>query len=198
MTIWISLLISALTLILSVLISLVSVGTKVGKYTEKIEASERNHSGLLSEIQKIKSDVQDLLQTTSKLEGFLIPQMHSAYAPITKKRSPRVLNSLGLKIYQDMRGEDFLVKNKDVLFAYIDNKNPKTALDVETYAREACASVIDMDIFNPIKNFIYNYPTQKTDNGDDYEVTIGSAVYVLTIPLRDMYLSLHPDILGEA
>lgn len=193
MSVWITIAISVITLILSILISLLSVGSKVGRYTEKIERGERNHNDLSNEVKKLQDDLKELLHIVGKLEGCLQPAS-GLYNEFSRKNSPRALSDLGLKVFADMHGQAFLDKNKGVLFAEIDKVSPKTALDVESAALSACISISNKDIFNDIKVFVYNYPAIAINNEDNIEVKLSDAIFVLSLPLRDMYLQEHQDI----
>ena len=95
------------------------------------------------------------------------------------------------------RSTEFLDKNKDILIQGIDNKTPKTALDVEESALEVLFSLTDNDMFIKIKNWIYNSPTRKLliDGVEkDYAITMNDVCFVLSLPLRNMYLDLHPEL----
>lgn len=115
----------------------------------------------------------------------------------SKKHSPRELNETGEKLYADIKGEEFLDKNKDILIQGIDNKTPKTALDVEESALEVLFSLIDNDMFIGMKNWVYNSSTRKViiDGVEkDYAITMNDVCFVLSLPLRNMYLDLHPEL----
>ena len=115
----------------------------------------------------------------------------------SQKNSPRELNEAGLQLFRDVKGEEFLNENKDIFLKGIENKNPKTALDVEESALEVLFSLTDNDMFIKIKNWIYNSPTRKLliDGVEkDYAITMNDVCFVLSLPLRNMYLDLHPEL----
>lgn len=115
----------------------------------------------------------------------------------SRKNSPRELNEAGLQLFEDVKGEEFLNQNKDIFLKGIDNKNPKTALDVEESALEVLFSLTDNDMFIRIKNWVYNSPTRKlfVDGKEkDYAITMNDVCFVLSLPLRNMYLDLHPEL----
>lgn len=194
MSLTVSIIVSVATLILSVLISFVSVSTKVGRYAEKIDNAEKNHNSMSDDIKELRSKMQDLIASISKLEGMVLINQSMQVASVSRKKSPRMLNTLGSALFEQMHGEQFLQDNKSMLYTYIDKNIPKTALDVETQAQAACVSISESEVFNPIKVFVYNCPMQKDDNGNDFELTLGGAMFILSIPLRDMYLKDHPQI----
>ena len=196
MSLTISIVISVFTFILSVLISLVSVSTKIGKYTEKIENTEKNLDSLSSDVKELRNKVQEQIAAISKIEGLITPLINQSLQvdSVSKKNSPRMLNTLGNSLFEKMNGKQFLEENKNALYAYIDKSNPQTALDVELQAQSACVSMADSGAFNPIKVFVYNCPIQKDEAGQDFELTLGGAMFILSLPLRDMYLKDHPQI----
>lgn len=92
-------------------------------------------------------------------------------------------------------------EHKYFLFNQIDAYAPKTALDVENAANAACVACVESDIFNRFKNFIYNSPSYmiKDTNGNEksYDLSIPDICFVLSLPLRDMYLKDHPSIITD-
>ena len=66
---------------------------------------------------------------------------------------------------------------------------------VELNVINAIISLLDSDALNDIKVFVYNYPTIKNDKGEEVEVTLADAIDILSLPLRDMYLNDHKEIL---
>lgn len=105
-----------------------------------------------------------------------------------QKHSPHRLTELGLKIYKEIKGEQFLNDNKEVLFKYIDERKPLTRLDVEEYAMQSLFRLTGKPVFNYIKDYVYDAPAYKNIDGEMSELTVGDICYILSIPLRDMYL----------
>ncbi len=117
---------------------------------------------------------------------------------LSAKQSPRALNQYGLELFRDIDGNKFLEQNKHRLFAFIDAESPKTAYDVEEDAKRAVFSLRDDDSFNEIKVWLYNSPAKKIKIGGketDYCFALEDACFVISLPLRDMYLEEHPEIL---
>lgn len=57
---------------------------------------------------------------------------------------------------------------------------------------------LDDDMFNDMKKWVYNSPSRKLmiDGKErDYTVTMNDVCFVLSLPLRDMYLELYPELL---
>lgn len=108
------------------------------------------------------------------------------------KNSPRKLNGLGERVYREIEGEAFLEAHGARLAGMIAERKPKTAYDVERYATEACLRISDDDIFNGMKDFVYNAPSYKVEGEDGkehpYDLTLEDVCFILSIPLRDRYL----------
>jgi hypothetical protein len=105
------------------------------------------------------------------------------------KVSPRALNELGKRLFNDIDGNSFLKENKNVLFKSITESNPLTELDVEQVANVACLSLVSTPAFNKMKDFVYNSPAVEIEGGKKYDISLNDICFVLSIPLRDMYLN---------
>lgn len=142
--------------------------------------------------------IMDKLETISLALVAIKPSTLNA---LTVKKSPRQLNDYGKLLLEDCNGNQFLEDNKDFLLAEIEKRQPKTALDVETLANEVLMLNLNLDIFNKLKNWVYNSPAIKLKNQEgeevDHIVSMGDICIVLSLPLRDMYLETHPDLEKE-
>ena len=159
------------------------------------EANCKSHE---SDINVLKGDLKDIKDDIVVIKSLLIVKHKNAADLFSMKKSPRRLNANGEKLFADINGMDFLQKNKDFLFAKIDEQSPKTALDVETAANFVCTANTDNDIFNGMKNFVYNSPSYTITDNDgvirEYDITLPDVCFVLSLPLRDMYLEAHKEI----
>lgn len=139
--------------------------------------------------------IMDKLETISLALVAIKPSTLNA---LTVKKSPRQLNDYGKLLFDDCNGLQFLEDNKTFLLGEIEKRQPKTALDVETLANEILMLNLNLDIFNKLKNWVYNSPTRKLKNQEgeevDHIVSMGDICIVLSLPLRDMYLAAHPDL----
>ena len=139
----------------------------------------------------------DIKEQLVEIRAILILKNPKVANAFSQKSSPRELNEAGLQLFRDVKGEEFLNENKDIFLKGIENKNPKTALDVEESALEVLFSHTDNDMFIKIKNWIYNSPTRKLlIDGEvkDYAITMNDVCFVLSLPLRNMYLDLHAEL----
>jgi len=136
---------------------------------------------------------EDLLQ----IKMFLMAKNPKTATMFSVKMSPRKLNEEGLKLLEEIHGNEFLAANSALFINAIQAKNPQTALDVEVSAHDVLIESLNSEIFNELKHWVYNSPTRQINiNGkvEDYSVTLGDICFVLSLPLRDKYLALHPEI----
>lgn len=181
-----SVIISLVSLFGTIVIYILSKVYNLGEASKKIEYLEKSVDKLVSEMKDVREDmirVQTVL--TMKHKG--VEEVFSI------KHSPRMLNDLGSRMFMEMNGAGFLDQNKVFLFSKIDERAPQTALDVEEAAQWACSAFVNEPFYNPIKNFVYNCPLLKRDDGSEFEFTLGSAAFILGLKLRDLYLEAHPE-----
>lgn len=153
---------------------------------------------------RIENHLESVGETVSEhtlalveLYSFLGQKYPKSNFMFAMKKSPKVLNPLGEKIFNEINGKQFLDDNKDVLFEYIDNEEPKTRLDVEANAYKALTAYSNDDAFNRLKDYIYDAPAIDMENGKKYEIGLGDICFILSLPLRNMYIEAHPELFSE-
>ena len=138
-----------------------------------------------------------ITQQLSTIITYLQVKDSKAAAIFSQKASPRKLNEEGIALFNDCGGQEFLDENKDELIESIAAKDPATALDVESIALVVLIARLESDIFNKLKQWVYNSPSRKINvHGEEkeYTVSMSDICFVISIPLRDLYLDMHPDI----
>ena len=177
----------------------------VGRFSHRIEEVDKRTSGAACEshsrdIDSIKGNIQTIKTDVATIKSLLVMKHKEAASVFSMKNSPRQLNETGKQLLTDIKGLEFLEKYKSDLFAQIDGFASKTALDVENAAHGACMAYVDQDMFNDFKNFVYNTPSYmvRDASGQEsrYDLTIPDICFVLSLPLRDMYLEAHPQIMA--
>ncbi len=168
---------------------------KLGKERQHLEEFESKVTEKFDSLEKSFDSLQKSLPCTShhddllRIKGFLNNKYPSSAVVFSAKASPRRLNDLGRKLFDDIQGEQFLATNKEELFRLIDETKPQVALDVEQAALSACSAIATTPAFNGIKDYIYNAPSiELPDNGGKYDIAIPDVCFVLSLRLRDMYL----------
>jgi archaellum component FlaC len=178
-----------------------SVKNVLTTHEKDIEIIKNDIGSVKSELNSVKNDITFVKNELTKVTSLLSIKYKDAAPLFALKNSPRKLNDFGELVLKDIKGIDFLQTNKDFFFAQINAVSPKTAYDVENVAHTVCLISIDNEIFNGIKNFIYNSPsyTIKDEEGKErkYDLSLPDVCFVLSLPLRDMYLAEHPEILSE-
>lgn len=154
-----------------------------------------------NDISTLKNDLRDIKNDLVAIKSLLVMKHKDASTIFSMKKSPRQLNENGIKLYSAVKGDEFLQTNKSFLYSKMDDFKPKTALDVENAANIICSANTDNDIFNEIKSFVYNSPSFILIGEDGkectYDIGLSDVCFVLSIPLRDMYLESHPEISQE-
>jgi hypothetical protein len=123
------------------------------------------------------------------LERFLIEKLGVPFDTFAKLHSPRQLNEEGLRLFKESGASNYLDSNKEKLLSLLSEISPKSALDVESSAIRVCLDASKEDDYIPIKNFLYNNPVFANEN-----IFIGTIAFVMGIQLRNIYLSLHPEL----
>lgn len=169
------------------------IGFIAWKVSKRLTKTDSHFTKIDNAISGLQKDVTDIKSDLSDMQLFITSKYPTALGTFVTKNSPLTLNEFGKRLYEECGGKSFLDANQVLLLKKIEEKTPKTALDVEVYAKEVLFSLTNNDIFNTIKVWVYNSPAWKI--GDkDYTITLGDVCFVLSIPLRDKYLSLHPEI----
>ncbi len=162
------------------------------------QETRENISNLKKETNQNTDSINSLKKDVSSIIELLTFKHKDALKFFALKHSPLQLNDFGKQLIEEIKGINFINENKDFLISKIEKDNPRTALDVETSAFMACIVCCSREEFDYIKDFVYNSPeyTVKDKDGRDmkYNLSLADICFVLSIPLRDMYLGLHPEI----
>jgi hypothetical protein len=139
---------------------------------------------ILKEIREVKDKVNDLWKN-NRMDG-----MNKNLA-LLESKSPVTINELGQLILKEYKGDKNVDSNIDLFIKEIESKSLKTALDVQQYSEKLILSNFAYDMFNEIKNLIYQNPTYK-----DKSINIEVMSLLTGIYLRDKYLNEHPELLS--
>lgn len=178
-----------------------SVKNMLTAHEKDIEIIKNDVASVKGELTSVKNDMISVKNELTKVTSLLSVKYKGTAPLFALKNSPHRLNEFGERVLEDAKGMDFLQANRDFFFAQIDAVAPKTAYDVENAAHTVCLTSIDNEIFNRLKNFVYNSPsyTIKDEEGKErkYDLSLPDVCFVLSLPLRDMYLAAHPEIVSE-
>ena len=173
------------------------------KYFEKIDKKFDDIDKRFTDVDKRFSDVdmniKDLTRDVSSIKSFLSTKYNEDIDLVGLKNSPTKLTDFGNQILKEINGINFINENKEQLISRLDEERPRTALDVENSALIVFVNFCNSEKFDGIKNFIYNSPEYKVKDKNGRDITCNLSLmnvcFILSIPLRDMYLELHPEIL---
>lgn len=169
-----------------------SLKTDVANLKVDVASLKVDTVNLKQRVSLLQDDMRDVKADISAIKSILMHKFPNAAEEFSMKKSPRVLNEKGKMVFEQIGGEKFLRENKDFLFAKISERNPKTELDVENAAYVACTAFTENDIFNGLKDYVYNAPsltlTEEDGSTKRYDLTMGDVGFILSIPLRDMFL----------
>lgn len=159
--------------------------TAISKIEDKLD---RHLDKFGEELSKVRDTVQEHTSALIEIYAILGRKYPKRGETFVLKKSPHRLTELGKKILNDVKGEKFLNDNKGCLFEYIDEHKPLTRLDVEELSMQALFRLTNKPVFNYIKDYVYEAPAYKDINGEMSELTVGDICFILSIPLRDMYI----------
>ena len=156
---------------------------------------------LTSDVKGLTGEVKDLTRDVISIKSFLSTKYKEDIDLVSLKNSPTKLSDFGNQILEEINGIEFINDNKECLISRLDEEKPRTALDVENSAFIVFVNFCNNEKFDGIKNFIYNSPEYnvKDNKGCDrkYNLSLIDVCFILSIPLRDMYLESHPEIFNN-
>lgn len=169
------------------------IGICAWKIAKRFTKTDTHFTKIDDSITSLQDDITSIKKDLADVQLFITSRYPSALNTFASKNSPLTLNEVGKRLYEECGGKAFIEANQVLLLGKIDEKKPKTALDVETYSKEVLVSLTNEDIFNTIKLWVYNSPSWTVED-KNYTISLGDVCFVLSLPLRDKYLALHPEI----
>ena len=168
---------------------------------KKFDEVDRKFDEVDKKFADVNMNIKDLTRDVVSIKSFLSIKHKEDVDLVGLKNSPTKLTDFGNKILEELDGINFINDNKEYLIARLDEEKPRTALDVENSALMVFVNFCSSEKFDGIKNFIYNSPEYniKDKNGCDkkYNLNLIDVCFILSIPLRDLYLELRPEILNN-
>jgi hypothetical protein len=104
------------------------------------------------------------------------------------------LTDLGFKILVEIGGRDYIDKYAARLIAEVENRNPKSGLDVQTYSNIVLTEKSSEDEFLDIKNNLFQNPTYTLGDSRQLPLDLGVATQIMGIYLRNKYFERYPDL----
>lgn len=169
-------------------------GLPCSEHKDSINKHADQYEKIFSSLSRISGQVDLIVQMTFQPT----PKVLEDASMFSEKRSPRKLNGNGEMLYKNIKGDNFLDANELLLLSEIEKLHPTTALDVESFSLYVLYANSNKPIFNELKNWVYNSSAIDIQSKDgEYtkkEISFDDVLFVLSIPLRDRYLSKHSEI----
>jgi hypothetical protein len=119
------------------------------------------------------------------------PEYHQA-------RSPLQLTDTGTQVLIEMGGKVYVDDNLNDLLFEIEQKNFRSALDVQDYCMVLLWERNRDDAWVQIKDFIFRNPEYKINEQSSKPLDMVRAVSIIGIYLRNRYFEKHPELLVQA
>ncbi|MCQ2270780.1 MAG: hypothetical protein MJZ52_06105 [Bacteroidales bacterium] len=181
--------------------ALYKIGKKIGIFEESIRYINQSTTQCENRINKLEDLSVSMHSDILAIKTFLITKYKNAESIWGVKNSPTKLSENGKMLFDAIRGDQFLLDNKSILLQQLSEKAPQTPLDVENDSNEILLRQTETEIFNGLKNWVYESSALLV-NGEDgprpYTITLNDVCFVLSIPLRDMYLEKHPELINNS
>lgn len=141
---------------------------------------------------KIDDEVSPVLvkinSTSDRIARYIITK-DSLNPTFFSAGSPIELNTFAKEVLTESGAKNFIDNSFDFLSSKIDERNPKSALDIQQLAISVIFDLVDTEAFSKVKDFVYNNPKYK-EQGIDMSIIINiSALY-----FRDEYFKKHPEL----
>lgn len=171
---------------------------------KKIEEISNNvpcntHQENIKNIQGSLPILHDIKESIRKIEEYIIRNDSQAIDSLLRKCSPYKITFLGDLLLNDSGGRKCIEENIGFFIQEIEKMNPLVALDVEQYSLSVLNSNLKSQLFNDIKNYIYNAPdpitlTDEDGQSRELSIKIEDVLMVMSIFLRDKFFERHSEI----
>jgi len=103
--------------------------------------------------------------------------------------SPIELNTFAKEVLTESGAKNFIDNSFAFLSSKIEERNPKSTLDIQQLAISVVFDLVDTEAFSKVKDFVYNNPKYK-EQGIDMPIIINIAA----LYFRDEYFKKHPEL----
>lgn len=154
------------------------------------------------ELKEIKGNMvllNDIKESVRKIEEYIIRNDSQAIDYLLRKCSPYKITYLGDALLDRSGGRKCIDENIDFFVERIEKMNPLVALDVEQYSLSVLNSNLKLELFNDVKDFIYNAPDpinliDQDGNTKELSIRMEDVLMVMSIYLRDKFFEKHSEI----
>jgi c-di-AMP phosphodiesterase-like protein len=164
--------------------------TEIKVVKDKVEHADcRQNKTIISELKDTNREIKDAIIL---IQNAIIAQNPLMLGTFSKSKSPRQLNEMGVRLFEQSGAGKILDEHMAELVSQIENRHPATAYDVEQNAYLVLMGATSEPWFNPLKEYLYNNPVFEGNN-----INLGAICFVMSLVLRNGYFEIHPEIDSE-
>lgn len=145
------------------------------------------------DVPEINGKLNTIITQLSKVTTYLSTKF-DAHNQLFQVNSPKELTSLGVDILDKIGGKKYIDNNISSLIATMEKQDFKSGLDVENYSTILLFEKTNEDGFTPIKNYIFQNPEYKLEDGSKMSLDINVVMSIMSIYLRNKYFEKYPDL----
>jgi len=156
-----------------------------------LEKKSDDISGISKKIDdKLEPTLVKINSTLDRISRYIITK-DSLDPAFFSTSSPVELNELAKELLDQSGGMAFVDNTLDFLISKIEERNPKSILDIQQLAVSVIFDLVDTEAFSKIKDFVYQNPKYRSQ-----DVDIPVIINIIALYLRDKYFEKHPELQG--
>lgn len=140
---------------------------------------------------KLEPTLVKINSTLDRISRYIITK-DSLDPAFFSTNSPVELNTLAKELLDKSGGKAFVDNTLDFLISKIEERNPKSILDIQQLAVSVIFDLVDTEAFSKIKDFVYQNPRYQ---GQDVDVPV--IINIIALHLRNKYFERHPEFQGS-
>lgn len=179
----INIIIPVISGILGTISVLLFFALKIGKYIEKIHFIEKESGSLQVKIVSLVQQtaiIDSVIYRINRLEGYFDTSINEK---MKERNSPVSLTPYAIQVLKDIEFYKIFDLIKEKLCKRLDEYNLRTKYDVQEMSDFLMRKIRDDELCDPLKQAAFA-------KGYNLDEILSAA----SIPLRDYYLSIHPEI----
>jgi len=157
---------------------------------KKINAIENRLNAIEIRINILEDKLNALVVSVGKISMYIITEKGLG-TNVFVADSPIELAKTGLEILDACGGKQYIENNLFHLIRAIEDRAPKSALDVQHYAHAVLTERSADDAFTVIKDYVFQNPVHFVTPARRFILDIDTIVQIMAINLRNRYLETH-------
>lgn len=169
------------------------------KISDKVNSLPcEGHKNELSSIKQNSAKLDDISASIRKIEEWILRTDIDAMKDLVRKCSPLQLTEIGQILLSETKAKETVEENLEHLLFELEKTAPKTAYDVEKNSLSVLTGLVDNEMFNYIKNFIYHSPqtleVETSEGKKSVPIDMNRILMIMSIYLRNMYFDRHKEL----